>query len=68
MPFENPQPGRYWGYRCVNCSEPIAIRPYTEDSGWRGGEAFTLDCMNSDCRFQAIYPLSDIRILNVAPT
>ena len=65
MPFENPQPGRYWGYQCVNCHEPIAIWPYAEGSERRGGEAFTLDCMNWNCRLQEVYPLTDIRVLEL---
>ena len=46
MPFENPEPGRYWGYRCVKCHEAIAIWPFGEGSGWHGSGSFTLDCMN----------------------
>lgn len=67
MPFENPEPGRYWGYRCVKCQEAIALSPYSERSGWRGSGSFTLDCMNWDCQFQAEYPLAEIRVLEITP-
>src|SRR5687768_7793768 len=65
MPFENPEPGRYWGYHCVKCHEAIAISRYREASGWRGWGSFTLDCMNWDCQFQTEYPLVEIRALEI---
>jgi hypothetical protein len=36
MPFENPETGTYWGYRCLECHEANAIWPFSECSGWRG--------------------------------
>ena len=67
MPFENPEPGIYWGYRCLKCRDVIALAPHKEGTGWNGGGAFTLDCMNRDCQFKAIYPLADIRPIEVPP-
>lgn len=67
MPFENPEPGTYWGYRCIKCGAVIALTVYQEGTAWRGEDPFTLTCMNWDCRFQANYPLADIRPLEVTP-
>lgn len=68
MPYENPEPGIYWGYRCVKCDIVIALSRYTQGSYWRGNGVFTLDCVDWDCQFQAEYPLANIRPVEVLRT
>ncbi|HYV25843.1 MAG TPA: hypothetical protein VE969_11460 [Pyrinomonadaceae bacterium] len=67
MPYENPAPGIYWGYRCEKCDEVIALWPYTEGSYWRGSGGFTLDCVDWYCQFQAEYSLANIHPIVVPP-
>jgi hypothetical protein len=66
MPFENPEPGQYWGYRCVKCHEAITVWPLGRGAD---GAAVVLSrlIMNWDCQFQAAYPLSEIRLLEIRP-
>lgn len=53
---------KYWGYYCVKCQQPLTITPYDEGTAWTGGP-FTLHCLHY--KFEAIYQLSDIQILEV---
>ncbi len=68
MPYENPEPGIYWGYLCVECDTIIALSPYIGGTYWRGSGEFRLDCVDWDCQFQADYPLANIRPIEVPRT
>ena len=69
MPYENPEPGTYWGYRCVKCNTVIALSRYTKGYWYSFGGpfTFTLDCVDWECQHQAEYPLAGIRPIEVPP-
>jgi len=58
-------PKKYWGFYCVKCQHPRIITDYQEGTAWTGGP-FTLRCRK--CDFEAVYPLSEIQILEAPGT
>ena len=61
MPIENPSPGKYWGFYCVNCGKPIAITEVYKNA--RVPEDLLPLCLNADCGYEAEYRSANVRVL-----